>query len=113
MLLALPGNPYGVARTTHGPLHAASFGLTLSHHQALYRIEAPMTAFDWHSGEIDRSTPITASYRGTQKVRRFFRTQCGEDFHFDRPFMAWMKAAVGKTMGEAADEWLRRRAAEK
>ncbi len=69
-----------------------------------------MTAFDWHSGDIDRSTPITASYRNTQKVRRFFRAACGEEFHFDRPFMAWMKAAAGKTMGEAADEWLRRRA---
>jgi hypothetical protein len=38
-------------------------------------------------------------------VRRFFKAACGERFRFDRPFMAWMKAACGKTMGEAADEW--------
>ncbi len=65
-------------------------------------------AFDWHSGDIDRATVITESYRGTQNVRRFFRTECGDRFRFDRSFMAWMKGAAGKTMGEAADEWRRR-----
>jgi hypothetical protein len=61
-----------------------------------------MTAFDWHSGEITRSTPITKSYRNTQKVRCFCKAECGADFTFDRPFMAWLKAAVGLTMGDAA-----------
>ena len=36
--------------------------------------------------------------------------ECGDGFKYDRPFMAWLKAAVGKTMGDAADEWHRRRA---
>ncbi|MEC4593471.1 DUF6434 domain-containing protein [Nitrospirillum amazonense] len=66
------------------------------------------TVFDWHADPIDRTTPITTGYRGTQNVRRFFHRECGEHFKFDRPFMAWMKAAVGRTMGDAADEWLRR-----
>ena len=61
--------------------------------------------FDWHSSVLTRATPITNTYRNTQNVRRFFRAECGEDFKFDRPFMAWMLASVGKTMGEAADEW--------
>ncbi|TAJ37169.1 MAG: hypothetical protein EPO67_03085 [Reyranella sp.] len=70
-----------------------------------------MTAFDWHGGKITRKTPITPDYRNTQNVRRFFRAECGEDFKFDTPFMAWLKAASGKTMGDAAQEWLRRVAA--
>jgi len=69
-----------------------------------------MTAFDWHSGAITRSTLITKSYRSTQKVRLFFKAECGDGFKFDRPFMAWLKAAVGKTMADAVDEWHRRQA---
>jgi Domain of unknown function (DUF6434) len=68
-------------------------------------------AFDWHSSEITRQTPLTKSYRNTQNVRRFFKAECGDDFKFDRAFMAWLKTAVGRTMGDAADEWLRRQAA--
>jgi Domain of unknown function (DUF6434) len=67
-----------------------------------------MTSFDWHSGSIKRSTLITTSYRNTQNVRRFFKAQCGTHFKFDRSFMAWLKASVGTTMGDAADEWQRR-----
>jgi hypothetical protein len=78
--------------------------------QSLIKGGRLMAAFDWHSGEITPATPITKSYRSTQKVRRFFRAECGEDFKFDRSFMAWMKAAVGQTMGDAVAEWRRRRA---
>ncbi|HEX7641862.1 MAG TPA: DUF6434 domain-containing protein [Burkholderiaceae bacterium] len=67
-------------------------------------------SFDWHAAPIDRTTLIDAHYRNTQNVRRFFRKACGEHFKFDRSFMAWMKAAAGKTMGEAVDEWLAREA---
>jgi hypothetical protein len=70
-----------------------------------------MMVFDWHSGDITRATPITESYRNTQKVRRFFKTECGDGFNFDRSFMAWIKAAVGQTMGDAVEEWHRRKAA--
>jgi hypothetical protein len=63
---------------------------------------------DWHGSQITRATPITKSYRNTQKVRRFFKTECGDGFKLDRTFMAWLKDGKEKTMGEAADEWLRR-----
>jgi hypothetical protein len=69
-----------------------------------------MKAFDWHSGDLTRATPITQSFRKTQNVRRFFKAHCGEEFRFDRDFIAWLKAAVGQTMGEAVDEWRRREA---
>jgi hypothetical protein len=39
---------------------------------------------------------------------RFFKTECGDGFKLDRTFMAWLKDGKEKTMGEAADEWLRR-----
>ncbi|PZM12085.1 DUF6434 domain-containing protein [Rhizobium tubonense] len=68
-------------------------------------------AFDWHSDEITRATPLTKSYRNTQNVRRFFKAECGDDFKFDRSFMAWLKTAVGQNMGDAVDEWRRRQAA--
>ena len=70
-----------------------------------------MPPFDWHRDRLTRETPITKSYRNTQNVRRFFRVECGPNFVFDRPFMAWLKDGMEKTMGAAADEWLRRRQA--
>ncbi len=67
-----------------------------------------MAAFDWHSGTMTRDRAVDRNYRNTQMVRRFFRAQCGADFKFDRAFMAWLKDDTAKTLGEAADEWLRR-----
>jgi hypothetical protein len=63
---------------------------------------------DWHTAPIDRATPVDAGTRCTQNVRRFFRAECGPDCKFNRAFMAYMKDGTPKTMGEAADEWLRR-----
>lgn len=63
---------------------------------------------DWHSADLTRSTPLDRHYRNTQNVRRFLTTQCGEEFKFDRPFMAWIKGSENLTMGDVADEWLRR-----
>jgi Domain of unknown function (DUF6434) len=69
-----------------------------------------MTArpFDWHSDRITRMTPVIASYRNTQNGRRFLTAQCGAKFRFDRAFMQWIKDGTEKTMGDVADEWLRR-----
>lgn len=67
-----------------------------------------MAGFDWHSDPITRSALITPTYRNTRNVRRFFRAECGDTFKMNRSFMAWLKAASGCTMGDAADEWLRR-----
>lgn len=67
-----------------------------------------MEKFDWHSGEITSSTRIDNSYRNTQNVRRFFKSECGVDFKFDRSFMLWIRGNIGKTMGDAVSEWLHR-----
>jgi hypothetical protein len=67
-----------------------------------------MEEIDWHSAPLDRNTAISKSYKNTQNVRRFFLAQCGDHFKFDRPFMAWIKDGTPKTLGDAADEWVRR-----
>ena len=65
-------------------------------------------SFDWHSGEITLLTKVDTNYRNTQNVRRFMRHECGDDFRFDRAFMAWIRTGEPKTMGDVVDEWLRR-----
>jgi hypothetical protein len=70
-----------------------------------------MDELDWHGGPITRATLMTPAYRNTQNVRRFLRSECGAEFKFDRSFMQWIKDGTAKTMGEVADEWLRRYAA--
>lgn len=67
-----------------------------------------MAKFDWHSDKIKRETPVTENYKSTQNVRRFMKSQCGDDFKFDRPFMLWIKNGNPKTMGDVADEWINR-----
>ncbi len=64
--------------------------------------------FDWHSEPLSRATVLTASYKMTQNVRRFMQTQCGDDFKFNRDFMAWVKSGAPQTLGDIADEWRRR-----
>mgnify|MGYP000983810802 CR=1 FL=1 len=64
--------------------------------------------FDWHGGIISRHTVVDAHYRNTQNVRRFLLAQCGPQFTFQRDFMAWIRDGAVKTMGDVADEWLRR-----
>lgn len=66
-------------------------------------------SFDWHSEPITRTTLVEKTYRNTQNVRRFLTLECGPDFKFDRDFMAWIRNGTPKTMGDVADEWLRRR----
>ena len=69
----------------------------------------PMTKpRDWHCEVIERDTVIDDTYKNTQNVRRFFRAQIGEHFKFDRPFMAWIVANKGRTMGDAVAEWKNR-----
>jgi hypothetical protein len=67
------------------------------------------SGFDWHGGKIDASTVITADYRNTQNVRRYFVGALGKQFSFNIAFMAWMKANTGKTLADAAEEWVRLR----
>jgi Domain of unknown function (DUF6434)/SAP domain-containing new25 len=63
--------------------------------------------FDWHGGALNDATMITADYRNTQNVRRYFIAKIGRHFSFTIAFMAWMKANGGKTLGDAAVEWKR------
>ncbi len=65
-------------------------------------------SFDWHAGPISRTTPLDKHYRNTQKVRQFLLSECGAAFKFDRAFMVWIKSGTPSTMGDVADEWLRR-----
>jgi hypothetical protein len=70
-----------------------------------------MSKVDWHSDSISAAIRIDKSYKNTQNVRRFLKATCGDDFKFDRGFMQWIKENPGKTMGEAAAEWMRRKGA--
>lgn len=67
-----------------------------------------MAKFDWHSDVITRDTLITDTYKSTQNVRRFMTAQCGDGFKLDRPFILWIRNGSPKTMGDVADEWIRR-----
>ncbi|MCG8909297.1 DUF6434 domain-containing protein [Pseudomonas sp. DP-17] len=66
-------------------------------------------AFDWHCDPITRQTPLDAHYRNTQNVRRFMTQHCGDGFHFDRAFMAWIRSGAPADMGAVVDEWRRRK----
>ncbi len=65
--------------------------------------------FDWHYSVLSSHTIIAPDYRNTQNVRRFFKAEIGEHFKFDRPLMTWMQDNAGKTLGDAVDEWRRRK----
>lgn len=63
---------------------------------------------DWHSHPLSSLTIIDANYKNTQNVRRFFKSQLGDDFKFDRIFMKWMGDNRGKTLADACAEWQQR-----
>jgi len=61
--------------------------------------------FDWHGGALSRETVLTDTYKNTQNVRRFFRSELGDAFKFNIEFMAWLKGNAGKTLGDACAEY--------
>ncbi len=63
------------------------------------------STFDWHSSKLTNNTVITDSYKNTQNVRRFFKANLDPKFKFNIAFMEWIKANVGKTLGEAGAYW--------
>jgi Domain of unknown function (DUF6434) len=67
-----------------------------------------MLGFDWYSCRITRTTPITAT-TGIRQISKVFSLECDADFKFDRTFMAWLEKDARRTMGGAADDWLRRK----
>jgi hypothetical protein len=60
---------------------------------------------DWHRCVLELTTVLDGSYRNTQNVRRFFKAQLGDDFHFSRSFMHWLKTNQGKTLDDAVTAW--------
>ena len=66
----------------------------------------PVSKFDWHSESLSKSTVITDSYKNTQNVRRFFKSEVGEGFSFNIAFMEWMKANMGLTLADACEAYL-------
>lgn len=67
---------------------------------------------DWHSTLLTRSTVVDKGYKNTQNVRRFMVEQCGENFRFDREFMAWIRDDTPKNLGDVVDEWKHRQGVE-
>jgi len=65
----------------------------------------PASKFDWHSAALTPDTVITDSYRNSQNVRRFFKSQLGDSFKFNIPFMAWMKENIGATLADACQAY--------
>lgn len=55
---------------------------------------------DWHSALFTRSTAIDKNYKNTQNVSRFMMSQCGENFRFDREFIAWIRDETSKNLGD-------------
>lgn len=76
---------------------------------AISMIEPDTRPFDWHYSVLSSHTIIAPDYRNTQNARRFFKSEIGGHFKFDRPFMTWMQGNIGKTLGDAVDEWRRRK----
>ena len=63
------------------------------------------SSFEWHKALLTPETVITDNYKNSQNVRGFFAEHAGADIKFNIEFMAWMKANVGKTLGDAVDEY--------
>jgi Domain of unknown function (DUF6434)/SAP domain-containing new25 len=61
----------------------------------------------WRQRVLSCDTVITLDYTNGPATRAFFLEQCGEGFRLTIPFMAWMRANAGRTLGEAAAEWKR------
>ncbi len=65
----------------------------------------PIATFDWNTEALTLSTVITDNYKSSENVRVFFKQHLGENFKFNVPFMDWMKANVGKTLGDAISQY--------
>ena len=83
--------------------------MAMAQHMIISMIEPETRPFDWHYSVLSSHTIIAPDYRNTQNVRRFFKSEIGENFKFDRPFMTWMQDNAGKTLGDAVDEWRSRK----
>ncbi len=67
----------------------------------------PRSSFDWHSAVLTPETVITDSYKNSQNVRRFFKSQVGDQFKFTIGFMDWIRLNHGATLADAVVEYRR------
>ena len=65
------------------------------------------STFDWAREVLTLDTIITDSYTNGPNVRRLMKVHLGDHFRFTIGFMKWMKDNVGKTLGDAVEEWQR------
>lgn len=72
----------------------------------------PASTFDWHSAPLTPETVITDSYKNSQNVRRFFKSQIGDAFKFNIAFMGWLRGNAGKTLADAVAAYHRLKAEE-
>ena len=64
---------------------------------------------DWHSTVLTPNTVMSADFKTTQNVRRFFQAQIGEPVTFDRAFRRWLLANRGATLAAAIVEYQRQK----
>jgi hypothetical protein len=67
----------------------------------------PSSKFAWSKSTLTLDTIITDSYTNGPNTRKFFKSHCGEKFHFSIPFMDFMKNNIGKTLQDAVNEYHR------
>lgn len=65
----------------------------------------PKSTFDWNTESLALNTIITDNYINSENVRCFFKKNLGQKFKFNVKFMNWMKTSVGKTLGDAINQW--------
>ncbi len=63
--------------------------------------------FNWNLENLTLGTVIADNYKNTENVRSFFQNHIGSAFKFNVTFMNWMKQNIGKTLGDAANEWMK------
>lgn len=57
--------------------------------------------FDWATESLSVNTLVTDSYKNTENVRAFFRTQIGQSFKFNIDLMNFMKDNLGVSLSDA------------
>ncbi len=63
------------------------------------------SSFHWSSAALSADTVITDNISFGPKVRGFFADAIGPAFVCHGDFMLWVRANVGKTLGDAIEAW--------
>lgn len=61
--------------------------------------------FNWNAEKLTCETLITDNYKNGKNVRNFFIQEIGTHFSFNVRFLKWMKENIGRTLGDAVNEW--------